>query len=349
MMPKDMRTPVPQMVSRCIFFLLVALAELAGTSAAEERNRFALPVRCQLGTSCWITNYADTDAAAGRHADFRCGKQTYDGHDGTDLAVRDTRAMEDGVEVLAAAAGTVLRVRDSVEDREPKPGELKSILASNRGCGNGVVIDHGGGWQSIYCHMKQGSIAVEPRQQVNVGDVIGKIGQSGAAEFPHLHFGVLYNGRKIDPFTGAEIGTKACGTNGAEPLWRAGSDITYSPFSLYAAGFAPGVADYQQIKKDAGTPDMLRRAELKALTFWMVYFGAALGDRISIELTDPDGKVFLQQEFVQEKNRARQFFFAGRKATGETLKPGIYTGKATVVRDGSEVHRREMVRSVTLE
>src|SRR6185295_3884246 len=98
-----------------------------------------------------------------------------------------------------------------------------------------------------------GSIAVTPRQKVDVGDVIGKLGQSGAAEFPHLHFGVLHNGRKIDPFTGAEIGTKGCGTDSAEPLWQAGSDITYSPFSLYAAGFAPGAADYEEIKKNAGT------------------------------------------------------------------------------------------------
>jgi len=112
---------------------------------------------------------------------------------------------------------------------------------------------------------------------------------------------------------------------------------------------APGAADYGQIKKDAGTPDKLRRAELKALSFWMVYFGAALGDRISIEVTDPQGKSFVRQEFVQGKNRARQFFFIGKQAVGETLISGIYTGKATVVREGATVLRSEMVKSVTLE
>jgi murein DD-endopeptidase MepM/ murein hydrolase activator NlpD len=266
-----------------------------------------------------------------------------------DIAVRDAAAMRGGVDVLAAAAGTVLRVRDRVEDREPKADELKNILASNKGCGNGVVIDHGGGWQSIYCHMKQGSIAVAPDRQVKAGDVIGKVGQSGAAEFPHLHFGVLHNGKKVDPFTGAEIGSKACGTDGAAPLWQAGSGIIYAPFSLYAAGFAPGAADFEQIKKDAGSPDTLRRAALKALSFWMVYFGAVLGDRIGIEIMDPEGKVFVQQQFVQEKNRARQFIFTGKKAAGETLKPGTYTGKVTVVRDGSTVAKGGMVKTVTLE
>lgn len=337
------------MLSRSIFLLLVALTGLVGAVRAEERTRFELPAKCQLGTSCWIANYVDVDAAVGQHVDFNCGSQTYDGHDGVDIAVRDAVAMTTGVEVLAAANGSVLRVRDGVEDRDPKPDELKSILAGNRGCGNGVVIDHGSGWQTIYCHLKQGSIAVAPRQQVKAGDVIGKVGQSGAAEFPHLHFGVLRNGKKFDPFTGTEIGTKACGTDGAEPLWQAGSNIAYSPFSLYAAGFAPGAVDYEQIKKDAGTPDKLRRAELKVLSFWMVYFGAALGDRISIEVTDPQGKVFVRQEFVQEKNRARQFFFIGKKAAGETLIPGIYTGKATVAREAGTVPRGDMVKSVTLE
>jgi murein DD-endopeptidase len=346
---KNATLGVLRVLSRCIFLLLGALTGLVGTARTEERTRFELPAKCQLGTNCWIANYVDVDAAVGQHVDFSCGSQTYDGHDGVDIAVRDAVAMRRGVEVLTAANGTVLRVRDGVEDREPKPDELRSILDGNRGCGNGVVIDHGSGWQTIYCHLKQGSVAVAPRQQVKAGDVIGKVGQSGAAEFPHLHFGVLRNGKKVDPFTGTEIGTKACGTDGAEPLWQAGSNIAYSPFSLYAAGFAPGAVDYEQIKKDAGTPDKLRRAELKVLSFWMVYFGAALGDRVSIEVMDPQGKVFVQHEFVQKKNRARQFFFTGKKAAGETLIPGIYTGKATVVREGATVLRGEMVKSVVLE
>jgi hypothetical protein len=48
-------------------------------------------------------------------------------------------------------------------------------------------------------------------------------------------------------------------------------------------------------------------------------------------------------------SRARQFFFTGRKGSGQTLKPGIYTGKVTVVRDGSTVAKSEMMKMVTLE
>jgi hypothetical protein len=63
-----------------------------------------------------VVNYVDTDAAPERFADFRCGRRTYDGHDGTDFAVRDQLAMEQGVKVLAAADGTVLRLRDGIRD-----------------------------------------------------------------------------------------------------------------------------------------------------------------------------------------------------------------------------------------
>jgi hypothetical protein len=65
-------------------------------------------------------------------------------------------------------------------------------------------------------------------------------------------------------------------------------------------------------------------------------------------VTGPDGRVFATQDIVQEKNRARQFYFVGKKVDGNALAPGVYTGKATVVRDGNEV-RGEIVKTVTLE
>ena len=98
-----------------------------------------------------------------------------------------------------------------------------------------------------------------------------------------------------------------------------------------------------------GDFERLRREDLDALSFWMIYFGAVRDDRIRIEVTDPDGKPFVQQEFAQGENRARQFYFAGKKATGEALKRGTYTGKATVVHKGAEVRKDEIVKTVTLE
>jgi hypothetical protein len=330
--------------------MILTLAVALGAASGNEPPQFAFPAACQLGATCWVVNYVDVDAAVGSAKDFRCGAQTYDGHDGTDFAVRDAKAMEEGVDVLAAAGGTVLRVRDGVRDYEPGPDEIKKILADNKGCGNGVIIDHGSGWQSLYCHMKQGSIAVKPGQAVRNGDAIGKIGQSGAVEFPHLHFTVSRGGKKVDPFTGTEIGTTPCGVGDAVPLWQDALGIAYSPFALYAAGFAPGAADFGAIKRDAGSPERMRHTDLSALSFWMVYFGAAHDDRILMEVTGPDGKVLMQKEFAQEKDRARQFYYVGKRADGGTLQPGVYTGKAVLVRgSGQGAVRGEIIRTVVLE
>jgi hypothetical protein len=82
-----------------------------------------------------VVNYLDTDPSPERFADFRCGRRTYDGHDGTDFAVRDAMAMEQGVDVLAAADGTVLRLREGVRDgsREEIDGRWPRTKAAARG------------------------------------------------------------------------------------------------------------------------------------------------------------------------------------------------------------------------
>ena len=60
-----------------------------------------------------------------------------------------------------------------------------------------VVIDHGGGIQSMYFHLDK--IMVQKDQQVSKGEVIGLVGSTGRATGPHLHLGVRVNGARIDP------------------------------------------------------------------------------------------------------------------------------------------------------
>ena len=54
------------------------------------------------------------------------------------------------------------------------------------GYGNMVVVDHGGGWQSLYAHMA--TVDVGCGQEVYRGNVIGTLGDSGMANGAHLHF-----------------------------------------------------------------------------------------------------------------------------------------------------------------
>jgi hypothetical protein len=99
-----------------------------------------------------------------------------------------------GREVLAPAAGTVTYARNDVPDN-PRPGDLPDTITWTTQhdpimafVGNCVIIDHGNSEYSVMMHMQQGSLTVKMGERIAAGQVIGKLGNSGDASGPHLHY-----------------------------------------------------------------------------------------------------------------------------------------------------------------
>ena len=90
----------------------------------------------------------------------------------------------------------------------------KDVLASNGGKivltgdfffnGQSIVIDHGGGILTMYFHLSE--IMVKEGMSVESRQIIGRVGQSGRATGPHLHWGARVHNARVDPFSLVKIG-----------------------------------------------------------------------------------------------------------------------------------------------
>ena len=144
--------------------------------------RFALPIRgawtCTQGVDGALTHQGPW-----RHGfDFEVlgpdGRRVHCAEAPSHLG--DYRAFR--LPVLATAAGTVVRVENSLPDN-PIGG-----VNVQENWGNHVVLQHGPALFSLVAHLQQGSVRVSVGQSVRRGDTLGLCGSSGRSPEPHLHF-----------------------------------------------------------------------------------------------------------------------------------------------------------------
>jgi murein DD-endopeptidase MepM/ murein hydrolase activator NlpD len=328
--------PLNSTVALRVGAIMLLSFEIPAAPAAANDLKFALPVACEIGRDCFIQNFFDHDPGPDRR-DYTCGRLSYDGHSGTDFRVADVPAMMRGVTVVAAAPGTVKAVRDGMDDINL--AEIGREALKGREAGNGVLIDHGEGWETQYSHLRKASTVVRPGQAVEAGTPLGRIGMSGAAEFPHVDFSVRHNGQEIDPFTGT-ADLIACGESG-QTLWRADALATlkYQPTGGLVSGFASEPPKSDQARKGAYAEETFSNPP--SLIFWADVFGVQAGDEERIGIVAPDGKPLQENKGLLKASNVSWFAFTGRKRPPNGWQAGTYRGTYTLTRDGKEVARLE--------
>jgi len=151
-----------------------------------------------------------TTSPYGWRADPFTGAQKH--HAGVDLGAAY------GTAVPAAAAGRVVSV-----------GEQGAY-------GTQIVVEHEPGLQTRYAHLSAVNVAVGDR--VGQGQEIGRVGQSGRATGPHLHFELIRDGQRVDP-----TGVMALGGSGLDGLKLLGSDADFLVGGHVSSSITTGADD----------------------------------------------------------------------------------------------------------
>lgn len=315
-----------------------AIALLPATSPAPSGVtpiRLSLPIDCTLGEDCFIQNYVDMEPGADAK-DFTCGPLAYNNHQGTDFRLRNRAALERPFAALATAPGKIVQVINNRPDHGFEEGAYTAL-----DCGNAVMIDHGEGWMSQYCHLAEGSVSVRNGQTVERGQPIGDIGSSGGTSFPHLHYAIRIHNATIDPFVG--VSPTACDAAEAVPLWKPGTPIFYAESAVLGFGATRDFPNLEAMEN--GTLGALPEGETGFFYIWAHVMGVKAGDTLRFLAFAPGGKLLANERFaITETKTIFSANIGVEPADGDftTWPPGTYEGRMALYRGSEEIAKRSI-------
>jgi murein DD-endopeptidase MepM/ murein hydrolase activator NlpD len=178
------------------------LAELFQTKASQQRLSDAVKARiADLATEADAYDKSLAEISR-RIADRDAARTSRGGYTGikTDVGliwpIRGRVTSEYGTRWGRLHAGIDIAAGTGTPIAAAKGGEVVFSGVMN-GYGNCIVINHGGGFSTLYAH--QSRLAARDGQDVDQGQVIGYVGSTGHSTGPHLHFETRVNGNPQNP------------------------------------------------------------------------------------------------------------------------------------------------------
>lgn len=318
-----------QLSKACLFTLSFIMLS---TAAKSEELKFGLPIKCNINKDCFIQNLPDLISGKA-HADSFCGGATYNNHKGVDIRLLSLKDIKRNVPVIAAADGIVKAFRDGEPDQLVRtPDQRKRV--KNKECGNGVVLTHGARLETQYCHIKQGSISLKRGQVVKKGEVIGFVGNSGFAAFPHVHFGIRMDGQWLDPVLGKRPSDNCSVASSQSSML---DKLSFSYFSentsqLLTSGITGNVFKHSSLVK-SGAPKALVQGD-KAIIGWAWFINLRKGDQIRFTLEGPEGIISQNTTKPIDRHKADYSGFSGKKRLAQK---GEYTLRTQLLRKGNVI------------
>jgi murein DD-endopeptidase MepM/ murein hydrolase activator NlpD len=179
---------------------------------------------------------------------------------GRAISLRADTLMLKPVDRGRLSSGYGIRYHPILKTRQMHPGIDWAAPRGTpvRAAGNGVVIaaerfsaygyyvrvEHGRTVATTYAHLDSYAPGLRPGRLVRQGDLLGRVGSSGRATGPHLHYEILVAGHQVDPLAVSPV-MHAHAANSAAPASEAGSEDELAiggPADAAAADVAPGDA-----------------------------------------------------------------------------------------------------------